>query len=177
MKLTKKILKAAAIDLNDTAGLEPEIGYDADTEKNILSKLDVDELKEWILNEAGEFRKTDKYKDQTWDVLVELGVEIAVERAADDEPAPKSKKAVGKKATKTKPTPAKKATVKKLGVVATILSLISAKPMTKDSIVAELVKKFPDRQENSMRSTVNVQIPGRVWPEIVKDSKDRYGVK
>lgn len=52
------------------------------------------------------------------------------------------------------------------GVIATIISLVSVatkkKPITKEAIHEELKKKFPERAAESMWSTINIQIPGRL---------------
>ena len=89
-----------------------------------------------------------------------------------------TKKSTEKKSTTEKKTPAKRA---KVGVIATILSIIEKKPTTKEKIVEQLAKKFPDRDPESMAKTVGVQLPTRLAKDrgvkIVKDDKGRYSVK
>lgn len=130
-KLNKGTLLAAAKDLNDTAGLEPAIGYDEKSGKCTLSKMNAKELKDGIIAEVSEYRKTDKYQDPTWDILEMLDIEIAVERAAKiDEEAKTTKADADKKTTKAtgrkagastkkakvdKPVAKKKATGRKAG--------------------------------------------------------------
>jgi len=95
------------------------------------------------------------------------------------EPTPKAKaekKPVEKKEPTAKKEPVikkepavKKETAKKSpGIIATIVSLIEKsgkKGITKDEIHEQLVTLFPDRDEKSMRSTINVQVPNRVSKE------------
>jgi sugar-specific transcriptional regulator TrmB len=62
------------------------------------------------------------------------------------------------------------------GVIATIVSCIEGagkKGISKDEILAELVKAFPDKDANSMKSTINVQVPARISKERFKvENKD-----
>ncbi len=54
----------------------------------------------------------------------------------------------------------------KPGVIDTIFNLLREKgPITKDQILAELAKKFPERKEDSMKATINVQLPSRMARE------------
>jgi hypothetical protein len=57
---------------------------------------------------------------------------------------------------------------KKPGVIASIqefLDKVGDKPFTRADIHAELVIKFPDRDPNSMMSTIKTQVPGRLSKE------------
>ncbi len=82
----------------------------------------------------------------------------------------KEKKATPKKAEKkATPKKEKKATPKKaekkVGVIATIMEFIRSKgPVTKEEILAYLVKTFPDREEKSMKQTIQAQIGGKKSP-------------
>lgn len=91
---------------------------------------------------------------------------------------PKPTKASRAKKSESKP---KKANKKQPGVIATIQALITAKPMTKDSILKALVKKFPDRPAEGMAKTITAQLPKRMAKEkgikITKDEKGRYHAK
>lgn len=62
------------------------------------------------------------------------------------------------------------------GVIATIVACIEGagkKGITKDEILAVLVKTFPEKEEKSMKSTINVQVPTRISKERFKlESKD-----
>lgn len=54
-------------------------------------------------------------------------------------------------------------TVKKPGVITRIIELLRGaskkKPITKDAILEDLVKTFPDRESKAMRNTISSQIP------------------
>jgi hypothetical protein len=59
----------------------------------------------------------------------------------------------------------------KPGIIATIVTLIEKsgkKGITKEAILEELKEAFPDRDEKSMKNTINVQVPARInkekWP-------------
>jgi hypothetical protein len=79
---------------------------------------------------------------------------------------PVVKKTAVKVEKKSKPVKvAKSKEEKKPGVIATIVELIKAGPITKEQIVKQLAKRFPDRDAESMAKTVNVQIPGRIAKE------------
>ena len=66
-----------------------------------------------------------------------------------------------------KTTPRAKSTVTsvrtKVGVIATIIkSVTGKKPVTKQTILKRLIKKFPGRSEVAMMRTINTQIPCRI---------------
>lgn len=71
---------------------------------------------------------------------------------------------------------------KKVGVIATIASLIEkaekSKGITKDQIVSALAKRFPDHNADSLRMTVNTQVPGRISKErkmkVVRSEEGGY---
>jgi hypothetical protein len=79
----------------------------------------------------------------------------------DDEDEEKPGKKPGKKPSKDKPAPTKRKAGE--GVIATIrmcLQGASARnPITKDQILDELKEKFPDKRPDSMKSTINHQVP------------------
>ena len=115
--------------------------------------------------------------------------EPEAEEAEPEEPeAPKTKKGKGKgkaapaKTGKTK-TPAKKAGTgkPKVGVISTIIDCLKSKPHTKDQLLAVLTKKFPDREPDGMKQTINIQVPSRLKTDkdlkVVRDDKGRYSIK
>ncbi|WP_286764260.1 MULTISPECIES: hypothetical protein [Rhodopirellula] len=78
--------------------------------------------------------------------------------------APKAKAAAKPKtAAKTKPTSSKP---KGTGVIATIIEVLSkatkTKPVTKDALLTQLEKRFPDRAPEAMKRTINCQVPSRL---------------
>ncbi len=61
-----------------------------------------------------------------------------------------------------------------MGVIATIVNCIEKagkKGISKEEILAVLVEAFPDRPADSMKNTINVQVPNRItkerWPVSV----------
>ncbi len=69
------------------------------------------------------------------------------------------------KASKTPKTPKeqkepKEPKEKAPGVISTILDLVKKGPITKEQILAKLVKAFPDREGDRMKKTVAVQLGG-----------------
>ena len=87
-----------------------------------------------------------------------------------------NKKSTGKKEKKS--APRKEAGS---GVIATILEIVQAatskKPVKKDEIHAKLVKRFPDRDPESLRTTINIQVPSRLNKEKdagIKRNSDGY---
>jgi hypothetical protein len=85
------------------------------------------------------------------------------------------------KTTKKKSTGDKPAGEKKPGVIAAIFEMIKGAPHSKAEILARLVAKFPDRDEKSMKATINVQLPGRMAKDkkvtIAKGEDGKYFVK
>ena len=51
------------------------------------------------------------------------------------------------------------------GVINTIFELIVKKPMSREEILDELCKRFPDREPHKMMKTINIWIPGRLVKE------------
>jgi len=80
------------------------------------------------------------------------------------------KKKTEKKKTEKKPAQKKE---KKSGVITTIVQTIEdagKDGVTKEEIFKVLKKQFPDREEKSMKNTINVQVPSRI-------SKERFAIK
>ncbi len=102
------------------------------------------------------------------------------EEAADEDgeeeekPAKKKSKKDKKEKGEKKEKKAKKSKEPKgPGVIATIVECLTAasekKPASKEHMLKVLVKRFPDRSEDGMKSTINIQVPGRLANE--KDLK------
>ena len=102
-------------------------------------------------------------------------------------PAQKTKAgAPAAKAGGAKPKAAKAAKVpteRKPGVISTILDILKAAsekaPVKKEDIVAKLAATFPDRDEDGMRKTVNVQVPTRLGSDkgvTVQKNENGYWV-
>ena len=91
-----------------------------------------------------------------------------------------TKKGKGTKAAKPKTTekaPAKK-TITGPGVIAYILEVITKKgPISRERILDELAKKFPDRSKESMGKTVMAQIGGKKRPtRMEKERKVKFSI-
>lgn len=187
MKLSEMkmpMLTKAAKDLNDVLKLNPPLPTKPGTKRTALEKEYRD------VTESDLLRDSDypKLQEDTLQVLVAFGVKVpGMDDGSDDDggddkgKTPPKKKATAKKKAAAGKKNAGEKKEKKPGVIATILDMITAKPMTEDQIVAALVKKFPDRLEESMRKTVKVQLPNRMSKEkgvnIVKDDKGKFSVQ
>ena len=111
-------------------------------------------------------------------------VEGAVKPAKEEKPAKGKGKAAKKPATEEsateesateKPTEEKKpAEPKKPGVIASILEVIqnSKTPVSETQILAELVKRFPDKESASMHKTIKAQLGGKEQPLRMESEKN-----
>lgn len=159
MKLNVENLTEAYEELIDVLGL-------VDKKKNpieVPEDADVDFLEEKI-KEAMTLvdPKVDTFEDSTQKILDALAEEDEEEEEEEEEPAPK------KKAGKKKGPIKKAGEPGKPGIIATIVSMIEdsgKKGISKDDILAELIELFPDRNEQSMKNTINVQVPARINKE------------
>ena len=71
-----------------------------------------------------------------------------------------------------------KAGTKKPGVIAGIVSCIEKsgrKGISKEQILDKLINLFPDREEKSMKNTINVQVPARITKEKFPVEKTKDG--
>jgi len=90
----------------------------------------------------------------------------------------KIKKAV-EKAVEKEPE-SKPATIKKVGIIATIIESIKNNPLTKTEILEILVRKFPDRKADGMKATVSIQLgPTRLGSKYIlkKDDDGKYVIE
>ena len=90
-------------------------------------------------------------------------------KAAPKKAAP-AKKEAAKKAAPAKKAAAKKAP-KKVGVIASILEFITAAPTTDKMILKKLVKRFPDKDESSLKNTFRAQIGSNKRPVRMEREK------
>ncbi len=68
------------------------------------------------------------------------------------------------------------------GIIASIVEFLSAateeKPINKERILAKLVKRFPDRDPDSMKNTINIQVPNRIKTDkhlnVIKTEQGYY---
>jgi len=156
--------------MNTVMDLEPAI------EAN--EKSSIDGLKKLIHGncyDKGECQvfDTDKFSAEAWETLTALGVQAVVTKKAKDKSTKAEKAEKPAKASKSKDKPAKAEKAKKdgsnlkgPGVIKTIATTIKEQgPITKEAILAVLVEKFPDRDAEAMKKTINVQVPNRINKE------------
>lgn len=205
--MKKRDLVKAAKELNKVLGLDPKIDIkqEASTiEKLILKAADLIVPEDKISKETAELitdlkafaeetpdsadeeeeKEVSDTADEDEDVEDE-DVEDEDDEDEDDEDeeeAPPAKNtSKGKKtgkAEKSAESPGKKPAGP--GVIATIGALIEGsgkKGVTKEEILTALTKAFPDKKAESMKNTINVQVPNRISKErfpIEKINGDRY---
>ena len=89
----------------------------------------------------------------------------------------KSKKDKSKK-SKSKATGTKKNKMKKVGVIATIVECLENGPVSKETILKKLCKRFPDRPEEGMKRTIGIQVPTRLRSDkdldVQRNDKGKY---
>ena len=141
----------------------------------------------------GSLTKYDDVDELITDMLALLEDEPEDAKVVEEEEAPKKKVPAKKKpATKEEkedePAPAKKAAEvkkpatkkgdKKPGVIATIVEAIEGsgkKGISKEELLEVLEEAFPDRVSESMKKTINVQVPGRISREKFEIEKLENG--
>lgn len=190
--------KDVAEQLNKVLGLQDEDVID--------TTLEDDDMKTDILKAAsliGMDPKSDKYNqkladkdkadlgDDVW-AWLETNEMLGHIPKPEPEPEKSEGKGKGKAAGKEKPAKTDKPESGKKkgsatpgkgpGVIAAIFDILKAtsksKPVTKEDILKQLGEKFPDRELDSMKATINVQIPSRMSKEkgvtIVHGDKGYY---
>lgn len=199
--ITTAELGHLASEMNARLGLNPEIDTSLDDEKlkefieanaKLIEKTDkIDEHGKDILRKFGigpkewleEIKKEDqKVAGKKEKSAKKKSAKKKVKKNAGSSPSNKSETAAPEnKSTggaKKKSAPKK---AKGPGVIASIQEIVTDKgPITKAGILKILVKKFPDRDEEAMGKTVNVQLPNRMSKEkginIEVDDKGRFSV-
>jgi len=179
--LSEKALRAAAKEVNEVVGVEPPINTKAPVSE-LIEKLK--EAKETVIDPA-----QDEFTEATQAVLDELDEPQEEEPEEDPDEDPDEEEEVVEKKSSKKPAkkegtkkegPKKAGEPGKPGIIATIVSLIEEsgkKGITKAEILKELVDRFPERSEDSMKNTINVQVPARINKEkfpVKKLEGDRY---
>lgn len=92
-------------------------------------------------------------------------------------PKEEKKKSAEKKKTAAKKSaaPKKDKPAKGPGVLASILEFIQKGPITKEKILKQLEKRFPDRESEAMAKTINAQIGGKKSPcRMEKERKVKF---
>ncbi len=191
--MKKRDLVKAAKELNKVLGLEPKIDIkqEASTiEKLILKAADLIEPEDKISKETAKLimdlkafaegtpdsadEEEEKEILDTADEDEDIEDEDEDIEDEDEEEAPPAKNTSKGKKTGKAEKPANP------GVIATIVSLIEGsgkKGITKEEILTALTKAFPDKKPESMKNTINVQVPNRISKErfpIEKIDGNRY---
>lgn len=181
MPVKKKDIVVAAKDLNKVLGLEPQIDI----------KQDLETLKSLVLQAADLIEPEDKISKKTIALIDALQEEITMSEPEEDEEeevadikedSDEAEEDEEEGAEKEEEEEIKTEPQKKSGVIASIAEMIEKageKGITKEEILTNLVKRFPERQEKSMKNTINVQVPNRINREKFKVEKvgDRYRKK
>lgn len=128
-----------------------------------------------IRGKLSSFKTVDDLREEMLGVLT--GKEEApapVEKPGKDSSGRKEKvENPTKEKTPKEPKEKKEKGKKGPGIIETIAHTIEKagkKGVSKEDILKVLVEKFPDKEEKSMKATINVQVPGRI-------SKERFPVK
>lgn len=193
--LSKKELAAIAKELNKVLGLDPAINVKAPQEElvekiNEAAALLVpeDELSAKTMEGLGKLGielpmvgpdsaiedpdEDEEEEDEEEGVLPAEEADPEAEEDLDDpedeEGAENSEEEPVLKQGKKKKEPPLGKKEKTAGVIAVIIELIEKsgqKGISKEQILEELIKRFPDRRPTSMKNTINVQVPTKISKE------------
>lgn len=154
IEVNDKMVVAAAMDINTVLAPNPLLDLEKPGEE--LQK----EIEELFPN----IMEGDALTKETWTTLIALGWKAAEAPKIEKPKASKPEKVAKEpKAAKVPKVPKES---KGPGVIATIVEVLKkGKPVTKEAILAILVKRFPDRSAESMGKTINVQVPNRIAKE------------
>ena len=165
-----------------------ELGYNV-TEEEFKQYFEIPE--EAV---SGEFKKNEEFTPSS--IVQFMNTEESAEFVEGAEkPAKEEKPAKGKGKAAKKPTTEESATEesateesatekpteeknpaepKKPGVIASILEVIqnSKTPVSETQILAELVKRFPDKESASMHKTIKAQLGGKEQPLRMESEKN-----
>jgi hypothetical protein len=188
---TKKELTTVAKELNKVLGLDPAIDTGsrvklADLEEAIKQAIELiepeDEFteatqaiitalspapQEEALEEEDDDDDDDDVEEETDDYDDNDDDEEDDDDEDEDEEDEDEEEPVLKQDKKKKEPPLGKKE-KTAGVVQSIIELIEKsgqKGISKEQILEELIKRFPDRQPTSMKNTINIQVPTRISKE------------
>lgn len=182
-KAQEKEDKALKIARKDAVKLLEALGFKtAHKASNDLLRIRLGKLQTYLDNYEGTLTGD---LDETKDKVLKAGTDGVVitgeePKGADkaekkDKPAGKGVKASGKGGEKKSSGP------RKVGVIATIIECLQQKHTSKEDILKVLVKRFPDRPEAGMKSTISSQVPSGLWVEkkitVDKDKEGLYFIK
>ena len=194
--MTKKDVVSAAKELNKVLGLDPQIDtkQDLETLKDlVLQAADLiepeDEISEKTTKIIEELREEKAAAEPEEEDEGEPEEEDEEEGAEEEESAEAEEEESDEESDEEEESdeieeeePVKKGKRKNeskaiksfgVGVISTIAEIIKQagkEGITKQEILNELIKKFPDRNAESMKKTINIQVPNRI-------SKEKFPVK
>jgi hypothetical protein len=157
-------LKAAAADLTDVLKLEGQYAITAKDAGGLSTSI-LAAAQELVPADgkvpgSDEVYEPDKVAQGTVDVLAALGFvgaeKLAVREAVAPPKVKKEKAEKKEKAPKAEKGP---------GVIETILDIIGTKgPITREALLVELASRFPARDSERMKKTVQAQLGGKKHP-------------
>lgn len=178
VKIKRSELINVAKELNTVLEPDPEIEVGAPSEELIPILIEAakllepgDKISAATQKVLDNLPKETEPVTEPEDTKLELeseGEEVVPEK--EEEATAEPEKVVEKK--KTTPAKEKASTAKKEkkgpGIIATIVACIEKAPVkgiSKEAILEKLVATFPERDADSMRKTINVQVPARITKE------------
>jgi len=173
---TKKELTTVAKELNKVLGLDPAI--------DTGSRVKLAGLEEAIKQAIGLIEPGDEFTEATQAIIDELNgssadmededeedldaLEEEAPEGDDDDDDDDDEEDLDAPEGEEEPPLKSDKKEKKVGVIKSIIELIEKsgqKGISKEEILEELIKRFPDRQPTSMKNTINVQVPTRISKE------------
>ncbi|MCK9281511.1 MAG: hypothetical protein M0P71_12875 [Melioribacteraceae bacterium] len=153
MKITVDVLKRAAMELNKVANPDPPI--------KIKSRSTAEDLTEEIIATAELLEKSDAISQETYDVLMELEVDVLAEiKIKNQKPTSKETKTFKPKALSSKGP----------GLKEELEKLLKEKKYTPEKIKELLTKKFPDKKPATI-STILSDCKSEKWSPFGKPAK------
>lgn len=155
-------------DAVDSAKTLKDLKTIAKAHKDIFKGLKIDD-----------YEKANDLRDEMLDMIESKEKKAPTKEKEKKNPEKKEKKETGSRQGKS-PAIAKAGEPGKPGIIATIVDLVAKsgkKGISKAEILESLKEDFPDRSEQSMKNTINVQVPARINKErfkVVKVGEDRY---
>ena len=194
-----KDLRAAVVDLNKSGLIKKQVVLVGVAKEKIyedfmaaMDKIEDDpETKEFPKGAEIALAYFNKMVDEEKKEKTEMVEKAKPAKPTKEKPAKTAKAKTEKPAKPAKEKPAKAAKAKTekaekpakekkekpqkekgIGVIASILEIIKEnQPINKESIAKKLVKLFPDREEKSLRATINAQIGGKSPTRMEKEKK------
>jgi len=175
-----KDLRAAVVDLNKSGLIKKQVVLVGVAKEKIyedfmaaMDKIEDDpETKEFPKGAEIALAYFNKMVDEEKKEKTEMVEKAKPAKPAKEKPAKAAKAKAEKPAKPAKEKKEKPQKEKGIGVIASILEIIKEnQPINKETVVKKLAKLFPDREEKSLRATVNAQIGGKSPTRMEKEKK------